>query len=74
MEAHSVLPNTGLQAPDGGLTLFSRVLGVGFQSRAQSTAWSSLLRGWFPCTGTVLGSPKAQGKAPNHMHTSLLWS
>ena len=31
--------------PDGGLTLFSRVLGVGFQSRAQSTAWSSLLRG-----------------------------
>ena len=28
-------PNTGLQAPDGGLTLFSRVLGVGFQSRAQ---------------------------------------
>ena len=74
MEAHSVLPNTGLQAPDGGLTLFSRVLGVGFQSRAQSTAWSSLLRGWFPCTGTVLGNPKAQGKAPNHMHTTLLWT
>ena len=41
------------------------------QSWAQTTAWSCLLRGWFPCAGTVLGSPKAQGKAPNHMH---LWT
>ena len=74
VEARSVLSNTGLQGPAGSLTHLSRVLGLGIQAWAQSTAWSSLLRGWFPYAGAVLGSPKAQGKAPNHMHTTLLWS
>ena len=71
-EAHSVLSNTGLQEPANGLTHLSRVLGLGIQAWAQSTAWSSLLRGWFPYAGAVLGSPNAQVKAPKHIHTSLL--
>ena len=62
-----------LQDPAGGLPLLSHVWKLGFQAWAQSIAWSSLLRGWFSCAGAVLGSPNAQGKAPNHIHTFLLW-
>ena len=46
--------------------------GTGHPGLAQSTAWSSLLRGWFPYAGAVLGSPNAHVKAPKHIHTSLL--
>ena len=43
------------------------------RGREQSTAWSSLIRGWFPCTGAVLGE-NAQGKASQHIDKSLHWS
>ena len=44
---------------------------LGFQAWAQSTAWSCLLRGCFPCAPVVLGSTNAQGKPAKHTHLSL---
>ena len=71
MEAHSVLPSTGLQAPAGSQPLLSRVPGIGLQTWDQSTARSSLMMGWFPCAAAVLGSPNAQGKPAQHIHLPL---
>ena len=70
MEAHSVLPSTGLEAPAGSQPLLSRVPGIGLQTWDQSTARSSLLRGWFPCSPAVLGNRNAQGK-PHSTFTCL---
>ena len=71
MEAHSVLPSTGLQAPAGSQPLLSRVPGIGLQTWDQSTARSSLTMGWFPCAAAVLGSPNPQGKPAQHIHLPL---
>ena len=40
--------------------------------KAMTNLDSSLLRGWFPYAGAVLGNPNAHVKAPKHIHTSLL--
>ena len=71
VEAHSVLPSTGLQAPAGSQPLLSRVRGIGLQTWDQSTARSSLIMGWFPCAAALLGSPNAQGKPAQHIHLPL---
>ena len=48
-------------------SLFSPAFrGLGSKAWAQSTARSSLPRGYFPCAAAVLGSPNAQGKPAQH--------
>ena len=63
MEAHSVLPSTGLQAPAGSQPLLSRVPGIGLQTWDQSNCPELTDHGLVPLRCGCAREPKRPGEA-----------
>ena len=63
MEAHSVLPSTGLQAPAGSQPLLSRVPGTGLQGLGAKHCPELSAQGLLPLRGGCAREPKRTGEA-----------